>query len=155
MKCISLNILAVIVGLICGGAVNMGLIFTGAAVLPPPDGVDVNNIESINAHIGEYSFAQLMSPFIAHAMGTLVGALVAATIARSCRFALAMVIGVLYLAGGTMAVKMISNSPIWFSTLDLVVAYIPMAFLGWWIAKSVRGDGPPACGAPAVQSTQD
>ncbi len=57
------NILAVLAGLIAGGLVNMGLIYAGRALLPPPTGEDVNDIPIINAYIGEYSVAQLLVPF--------------------------------------------------------------------------------------------
>ena len=125
------NILAVIVGLFVGGLVNMGLIMIGGSLIPPPPGVDVNDIVSINAHIHEYSLVQIMVPFFAHALGTLVGAFVAVKIAVSRKMMLALIIGAFNLLGGIMAVRMIPDSPMWFSTLDLVVAYIPMALLGW------------------------
>ena len=125
------NILAVIVGLFVGGLVNMGLIMLGGSLIPPPPGVDVNDIVSINAHIHEYSLVQIMVPFFAHALGTLVGAFVAVKIAVSRKMMLALIIGAFNLLGGIMAVRMIPDSPMWFSTLELVVAYIPMALLGW------------------------
>ena len=124
------NILAVIAGVFAGGAVNMGLILLGASLLPPPAGVDVNDVASINAHIGEYSIAQLLSPFLAHALGTLAGAFVAAKLAASRKMALAMVIGGVNLLGGIMAVQMIPSAPLWFDVLDLGFAYLPMAWLG-------------------------
>lgn len=124
------NILALVAGLIVGGAVNMGLIMLGAAVFPPPPGVDVNDINSINAHIGEYSTRQLLAPFFAHALGTLAGAFVAALLGASAQMVLALVIGAVFLAAGIMAVRMIPNAPLWFDMLDLVVAYLPMAWLG-------------------------
>jgi hypothetical protein len=124
------NILAVIAGVFVGGAVNMGLILLSASLLPPPAGVDVNDVASINAHIGEYSVAQLLSPFLAHALGTLAGAFVAAKLAASRNLALAMVIGGVNLLGGIMAVQMIPAAPLWFDVLDLGFAYLPMAWLG-------------------------
>ncbi len=132
------NILAVVAGLVVGGAVNMGLILGGSALMPPPPGVDVNDINSINAHIGEYSVAQLLAPFLAHALGTLVGAFVVARLAASRQLILALGIGVFSLLGGAMAVHMIPNSPLWFNILDLGFAYIPMAGLGWLLAGGKR-----------------
>ncbi|MBX2973448.1 MAG: hypothetical protein KF797_10110, partial [Flavobacteriales bacterium] len=94
------NILALIAGLIVGGTVNMGLIMLGAALFPPPPGVDENDINSINAHIGEYSTVQLLVPFLAHALGTLAGAFVAARLAVSAHTVLALVVGAFFLLGG-------------------------------------------------------
>ncbi len=96
--------------------------------------MDVNDIASINAHIREYSLLQLMAPFIAHAAGVLVGAFLTVKIAASRHMILALVIGAFFLLGGIMAVRMIPNSPLWFSALDLLVAYIPMAWLGYRLA---------------------
>ena len=124
------NILAVIIGLVAGGALNMAIITIGGALIPPPAGVDVNDIASINAHIKEYSVVQLMTPFLAHAFGTLLAAFVATRLAVSRHLVLSMVIGALFLVGGITAVSMIPNSPMWFSVLDLVGAYIPMAWIG-------------------------
>jgi hypothetical protein len=72
-------------------------------------------------------------PFLAHALGTLVGAAVAAFIAANRQFHLAMTIGVLFLAGGMGSVMMLP-APVWFDTLDLCAAYFPMAWIGWRFA---------------------
>jgi len=43
------------------------------------------------------------------------------------------------LAGGIMSVLKIS-APMWFNGLDLLVAYLPMAWLGWSLGKSSEVD---------------
>ena len=125
------NIGAGLAGLILGGLANGAIIAGGAAALPPPPGVDIKDIVSINAHIGEYSVLQLSVPFAAHAIGTLMGAYIATLLAVSQKLTIAMIIGVMFLVGGVMAVMMIPNCPLWFSALDLSVAYLPMGWLGW------------------------
>jgi hypothetical protein len=129
-------IAGVFAGLIAGAALNMGIIYAGAALLPPPEGVDVGNIESINANIDKYTVVDMMVPFAAHALGTLLGAFVAAMIAVTARARLrvSLVVGCVFLIGGIEAVRMIPNAPLWFDVLDLGLAYIPMALLGWWLA---------------------
>ncbi|MCB9181384.1 MAG: hypothetical protein H6596_10245 [Flavobacteriales bacterium] len=124
------NILAVLAGIVAGWIVNMGLIMLTAKLMPPPAGVDVNDIASINAHIHEYSFAQLLMPFLAHALGTFAAGFVVARFAASRQLVLALALGVFFLLGGIAAVSMIPNAPLWFDVLDLVVAYLPMAWLG-------------------------
>jgi hypothetical protein len=42
----------------------------------------------------------------------------------------AMVPGILFLAGGVLMV-VILDAPLWFEITDLVLAYIPMAWLGF------------------------
>lgn len=107
-------------------------------MLPPPVGVDPNDIASINAHIREYSFAQLMVPFCAHAAGSLVGAYFGALIAASHKLVVAFSIGALFLIAGCYMVYLISSSPLWFSALDLCVAYLPMSWLGWRLATASK-----------------
>ena len=63
----------------------------------------------------------------------LVGAIVAALIAARSKMYMAIFVGAFFLAGGIYMVYMVP-SPTWFIVLDLVVAYIPMAWLGAKIA---------------------
>jgi hypothetical protein len=68
-------------------------------------------------------------PFLAHAVGTLSGALAAHLIAATHKAQLAYVIGAVFLCGGVAASFMIP-APAWFIALDLLLAYLPMAWLG-------------------------
>ena len=123
------NVLAIIVGLIAGSAVNMGLVMAGAQIIPPPAGVDVTDVESIQSHLHLFEFRHFVVPFLAHAVGTLVGAYVAAIIAASYKLMLGLVIGVLFLIFGIINVFMLPP-PAWFVVVDLLGAYIPMAWIG-------------------------
>ena len=67
-------------------------------------------------------------PFLAHALGTLAGAFVAAKLAVSHQMKYAIGIGVFFLLGGLANIFMLP-SPTWFTVLDLGVAYIPMGLL--------------------------
>ena len=118
------NILAVIVGFLVGSAINMGLIMVGGSMVAPPPGSDVNSMEGMKTAMVLFEPKHFLFPFLAHA--------VAAWFANS-KLAMAMVVGALFLTGGIAAVMMLP-SPIWFSALDLIVAYIPMAYLGWRLA---------------------
>jgi hypothetical protein len=126
------NILAVIVGFLVGSAINMGLIMVGGSVVPPPPGYDMNSMEGMKAAMVLFEPKHFLFPFLAHALGTLAGAAAAAWFASS-KLAMAMVVGALFLAGGVAAVMMLP-SPLWFSALDLVMAYVPMAYLGYRLA---------------------
>ena len=129
------NILAVVVGLVVGGVVNSGIIMLGGAIVSPPPGIDPMDVESIRAGMeaGLYSPQHFIVPFLAHALGTLVGAFLAARIAANRKMIFALSIGVLFLIGGIIAATMLP-APAWFVVLDLVVAYIPMAWLGGILA---------------------
>ncbi len=123
------NILAVIAGVIVGSVVNMGIITLSGMVIPPPEGVDVTTTESLKASMHLFEPKHYIMPFLAHALGTLVGAIIAASIAVNRKMIVALIIGAVFLIGGTMMVLQLP-SPMWFNALDLIVAYIPMAYLG-------------------------
>lgn len=127
------NILAVLAGFIVGSSVNMGLIMLGPSIIPPPAGVDMTTPEGLQAGVHLLEAKHYVMPFLAHALGTLLGAFFAARIAANKKSIFAMVIGLIFLLGGIAAAKMIP-APTWFMALDLLVAYIPMAWLGWKIA---------------------
>jgi len=69
-------------------------------------------------------------PFLAHALGTFLGALVVARFATSRQLQLALIIGALFFVGGLRMV-MEFPSPMWFDALDLGLAYFPMAYIGY------------------------
>lgn len=122
------NILAVIVGLLAGGAVNMGIIMISGSVIPPPEGVDNSTVEGLKAGMHLFQPKHFLFPFLAHAVGTFVGALLAALIAANRKMLFAFVIGIFFLAGGVANVLMLP-SPLWFNIVDLAGAYLPMAYL--------------------------
>ncbi len=129
MNPIPKNILALVAGIIIGSIVNMGIIMLSSSIIPPPEGVDVTNMESLKSSLYLFEPRHFIFPFLAHALGTLVGAYIAALIAANNKLKLALGIGVFFLLGGIANVIMLP-SPTWFSVLDLVVTYIPMAWLG-------------------------
>ncbi|MBR9756622.1 MAG: hypothetical protein GYB39_00940 [Algicola sp.] len=134
MKATLRNILAVIVGIVIGGMVNMGIITISGSIIPPPEGADLSTTEGIKAAADLLEAKHYIMPFLAHAIGTLVGALIAVKIAATRTFTIAMIIGGFFLLGGIAAVFMIP-SPTWFIILDLALAYIPMAWLGHKLAE--------------------
>jgi hypothetical protein len=127
------NILAVVSGLVIGSVVNMGLITISGSIIPPPEGVDNTTMEGLKESMHLFQPKHFIFPFLAHALGTLVGAFLAAKIAAARKMTFAMVIGVFFLVGGIVNVMMLP-SPTWFSILDIVGAYIPMAWIGGKLA---------------------
>jgi hypothetical protein len=148
MKTILRNILAVIIGLAVGGGVNMALITVGPHVIPPPAGVDVTNVQSLSASMHLLGPQHFVFPFLAHALGTLAGAIVCFLIAASYRSLLSYAIGAVSLAGGIAAAFMFP-APVWFIILDLVVAYIPMAWIATQLGRRIKGGAEPVIAANA------
>jgi hypothetical protein len=124
------NILAVIAGLVIGGAVNMGIIMISSSVIPPPEGADLSTMEGLKAAMHLMGPKHFLMPFLAHALGTFIGAFIVTKLAANNTLKFALIIGVLNFIGGATNVAMLP-SPLWFSILDLAVAYFPMAYLGW------------------------
>mgnify|MGYP001764453741 CR=1 FL=1 len=128
MKPIIKNILAVVTGIIVGGAVNMGIIMISGSIIPPPEGVDNTTMEGLKAGLHLFQPRHFIFPFLAHALGTFVGSLLAANIAATHKMKFALSIGIFFLAGGIGNIIMLP-SPLWFTIVDLVGAYLPMGFI--------------------------
>ena len=122
------NILAVILGIIIGSLVNMGIIMISGSIIPPPQDADITTMEGLKSTMHLFEPKHFIFPFLAHALGTFVGAIIAATIAATHKIKFAVAIGVFFLIGGIVNVMMLP-SPIWFTILDLGGAYIPMGFI--------------------------
>ena len=74
-------------------------------------------------------------PFLAHAIGTLVGAYFVSKMRVNRTLINAMAIGFAFLAGGVMMVLTLPGTPWWFVVTDLMVAYLPMAYLGYKLGQ--------------------
>ena len=123
------NLIALLAGIAIGGAVNMALIALSPLLIAPPAGVNVADAESLSRSMHLFEPRHFLMPFLAHAIGTLAGALAAYWIAATHKLQIALAIGVVFLAGGVAASFMIP-APAWFIALDLLAAYLPMAWLG-------------------------
>ena len=130
------NILAVVVGWMAGSLVNMGLIQLGHRV-KPIEGVDPTDMEALAEVMPTLSAEYFLFPLLAHALGTLVGAFVAGSIATTRKMLFALVIGGLFFLGGIAAIVLFSG-PTWFIVTDLLVAYFPMAWLGGILAQRMQ-----------------
>jgi len=127
------NILALITGIVLGGLVNGGIVAFGANLFPPPAGVDPNDLASIRSHMHLYGPKHFVVPYLAHAMGSLVAAFVAAKISNNK--VISILAGGFFIIGGAMMIYMIPETPMWFVLLDLL-SYIPAAMLGYYLGKN-------------------
>lgn len=127
------NILSVVAGAGTCLVLNGLLLGSLMKLMPPPPGFDANVPSTY--HLLEAR--HYLSPFLAHALPTVVGAIIAALLAATKPLQRALTVGALHLAGGIAAAFMIP-APAWFTALDLLVAYLPMAWLGW---RLVGGKG--------------
>lgn len=129
------NIVAVVVGILVGSIVNMAIVMISGSIIPPPEGGDITTMKGLKETIHLFTPKHFIFPFLAHALGTLSGAFIAAKIAANRKMTFAFLIGVFFLIGGAINVYSLGG-PLWFNALDLLVAYIPMAYLGGkWAIK--------------------
>lgn len=130
-------ILAVVAGVIVGSIVNMGLILISGVIIPPPAGADVTTAEGLRESLHLFQPRHFIFPFLAHALGTLVGAVVATRLTPERRPGPAYVVAGVFLVGGIANVIMLPV-PTWFSVVDLTLAYLPAAWLGHRLASRRR-----------------
>ena len=131
------NILAVLTGIVLGNLVNMGLILASGTIIPPPEGVDMTTAEGLAEGMKLLEPKHFIMPFLAHALGTLVGVFTTVKLAVSNHKTIAIGMSILFLLGGIAAAQMIP-APTWFIVLDLVAAYLPMGWLGYILAGKKR-----------------
>ncbi|MEZ6105816.1 MAG: hypothetical protein R3B96_06765 [Pirellulaceae bacterium] len=131
------NILAVVAGFIIGSIVNIAIVSIGPLVIPPPEGVDMTDMDQLAENMKLLKPANFIAPFLAHALGSLVGAFVVAMIATKYKMIFALGIGAFFMLGGITMVAMVGG-PIWFILLDLIGAYLPMGYLGGLLAGANR-----------------
>jgi len=114
----------------------MGIVMISGSIIPPPAGADTSTMEGLKEAMHLFEAKHFIFPFIAHACGTFVGAFVAAFLAGSHKLKFALGIGGFFFLGGLANVLMLP-SPLWFSLLDLIGAYLPMAWIAAKLANSL------------------
>lgn len=114
----------------------MGLVIMGHKVFPI-EGVDPSDMDAVSAVMPTLGAEYFIFPFLAHAIGTLIGAYVAARFASSHHMQLALAVGAFFFLGGIAASMMIA-APTWFVVMDLLLAYIPMAWIGGKLATQAQ-----------------
>ncbi|MBQ0787373.1 MAG: hypothetical protein KBT69_07730 [Oceanihabitans sp.] len=126
------NILAVIFGWFGGSLINMSIIQLGNKLFPI-EGIDPNDMNALAEIMPTLEVHHFIFPFLGHALGTFIGAIIAGLIAFNHKMKFALAIGALFLLGG-IAVNYMLPGPTWFAVADILIAYIPMAWLGGKIA---------------------
>ena len=136
MKGIVLNVLVFVACVFAGGITNGLIINYSAAIIPPPAGSDLTTEEGLKAAMAVMEPKHFVMPFLAHAIGTLVGAFLVTLLTKERKLFRALLVGFLFFLAGTYMV-FILPSPLWFDALDLGLAYIPMAWIGYKLALRV------------------
>ena len=128
------NVLKVIAAILIGGILNMAIIMISGKIIPPPEGADLKTMEGLKASMHLMQPKHFLMPFLAHALGTFLSVFILVKWVNKNHQKFAIGVGIWFLIGGVMNVFMLP-SPFWFTVTDLVGAYMPMAFLGYQLAK--------------------
>ena len=131
------NAIGVIVGIVVGGIVNMVIIGLSHKILPMPSGFDHSSYEALDKTMHLLGPQHYFFPFLAHALGSFFGALVAVKIAGSHFMRIVMTVGIFFLLSGINNTRLIP-APLWFNVLDILLAYIPMVWLAHRIGAPKR-----------------
>lgn len=130
MKTTLRNLFVFVAGVFVGSLVNGLIINFSGAIIPPPAGFDLTTSEGLKAATLVMEPKHFIMPFLAHAIGTFIGAFLVTIFSKGRRFFRALMVGFLFFTGGVIMI-FILPSPLWFDALDLGLAYIPMAWLGY------------------------
>ena len=126
--------IVIFISLFAGAMLNGALINVSNKIIPPPAGFDLKTAEGLQAAMPHMGPEHFLFPFLAHALGTLLSAVLITRFLKSQQFVFSMMVGILFLLGGVSMVIMLPETPIWFVLVDLLFAYIPMAYLGYKMA---------------------
>ena len=132
------NVLAVVLGWFVGSALNMGIITLYPSIFPLPEKIIDGDFQSFIDNVHLLDISHLVSVFLAHSLGTLIGAFLAAKIGAYKHLTLSMIVGALFLLGGITINSMLGFQPLSFSIVDILLAYIPMAWIGWKLAHPLN-----------------
>ena len=138
MNIIFRNIVAIIAGVVVGSFINMGIIMVSGKIVPHPDGANLHTSEGLKEAMYLMQPKHFIMPFLAHALGTFIGAGITALISVNHRMKFAFVVAGWFLMGGIYVNTIMLPSPLWFTVVDLTFAYIPMSYIAVKIVE-LRG----------------
>ena len=133
MKGVFLNLLVFVACVFAGGIANGLIINYSGTIIPPPVGSNLTTEEGLKAAMAIMEPKHFIMPFLAHAIGSLVGAFFVTLCMKDRKLFRALLVGFLFFLGGAWMVFELP-SPLWFDALDLGLAYIPMAWIGYKLA---------------------
>jgi hypothetical protein len=131
------NILIFVGALILGSMVNGLIIQYGPVLIPPPEGLDFSTEKGLLEGMPRMEAKHFITPFFAHAIGTLVSAMLMKRFAFENAGRYTFGVAFLHLFGGIIMVYSYP-APFWFEAIDLIFAYLPMAWLAnKWVPARV------------------
>ena len=134
------SILAVLLGSLVTFVLIMGIEGISSVIYPLPEGVDPNDMEALKVAIPKMPLGGKVLVLISYAVGTFVGAWLAAWFARRAHMVHAMIVAGLFLAGDIVNLNQLPH-PMWMAVVSLAIFPV-CALLGAGLAALKQA--PPA-----------
>lgn len=125
------KIVGIVTGLVVGMIGMMLLHMLSMIIYPLPDGVDVNDPESLGQYIPNMPLGAFIMVWMAHGGGAFIASATCTAIAGSRWYIGAGILGVLFTLAGIANLLMLPH-PLWFAAVDLL-AYLPLALLACYL----------------------
>jgi hypothetical protein len=122
------NILVIIVAMAVGMLAMMLGHQVSNAILPPPEGMDVSNMESFVANAHKLTTGHWLLAWMSHALGPLVSGFIIAKFVVTHHRQLLWIAAIAWTIAGVLNLMAIPH-PMWFKIADFIM-YVPMTFVG-------------------------
>jgi hypothetical protein len=124
-------------GLVCGIITAMMVIFAfqkiGAVFYPMAQGADLTDPEALRQVMAAMPVGAFVTLLAGYAVGTFIGAWVAASIAGRAAIAHALIVGCFFFLANIANVIMIPH-PLWYVAASMLL-FLPCAYLGGRLAR--------------------
>ena len=141
------NVIAVIIGLVAGMALNMGILQISHLAYPIPEGLDIKVPAQLQNYLDTLPAPAFLLAMAAHLAQSFGGGWIAARLGSSRPMLLAMIVGAVSLAGGVMMMTMVQG-PAW------MAIELPLYLVGAWIAGRMEQKRRAATDGPATEPAQ-
>ena len=131
------SILGIVAGILVGGIVVGVLEIPGMLMHPLPPGTDTSDWDAIKAHAAKAPTAAHVGLGIAWTVGPLVGAWLAAFIARRAIAVHALMVGLLFLAMDIVMIRSLPH-PSWFAAVGIFAPLIGSGLAALLAARMLR-----------------
>lgn len=122
------NILVIILAIAAGMIAMMVGHQISNVILPPPEGMDVSNMESFVANAHKLTTGHWFLALISHAFGPLVSGFIVAKFSATHHRPLLWIVAIAWIIAGVLNLMAIPH-PLWFKIADILM-YLPMTFVG-------------------------
>ena len=122
------KILAVVAGVILAGIVTYAVQKIGQQVYPPPENLDMKNMEAMKEYVATLPMDALLFVLVSYILGSFAGGWLATKIARTSQMHLPLTVGGVQLFFGLINLVMIPH-PMWFAIASVIV-FLPAAYFG-------------------------